>query len=300
MTGLLAALAIWVLVILIGATLTRPNARARALAIGLAIAGLPAAFLIPPEWIVGRLVVGLLSAMAVGRSLDLALRPHSLDYLARVWMYVAFFDVRHARRGPAELDLDELAWLLGHAGLLVVGGLGVFAWAPSLAGWQFWLVRWSAGVLVCYGLIETIHSSLLIAYRALGIQQVRINDRPIVSTSLVEFWGRRWNRVVAGWLRDFMFFPLARRGYPNLGIAAAFAASTILHFWVSWVPLGGLAGLLMGSFFLVHGAALMVERKLRVAHWRTGLRRGWTIAMVVGTSPLFVEPMLQILAALWP
>jgi hypothetical protein len=298
MSGLIAALMIWAVVLLVCAALTRPQGRWRSAAIPVALAGLAAPFVVPPEWVFARFVLALLTALVLGRSLDLALRDHSLSYRGRMWMFVALFDVRRVRRGPGGLDHRELAWLLVHAGLALVGWFGTFEWAPQLVGWSYWSCRWAAGLLFCYGLMESVHSTLLILYRAVGIHHVRINVQPIVSTTLVEFWGRRWNRVVAGWLRDYAFWPLARRGHPKLGIAAAFAASTALHFWVSWPPLGVVGGLTMGSFFVAHGAALLLERRLAVVHWPRGGQRAWTVAVLVVTSPLFVEPMLQILGAL--
>jgi hypothetical protein len=298
MVGMIAALVIWAAVVLTCAALTRPGGRRRDAAIALALAGMPAAFLVPSAWIFARFMLALLTALALGRSLDLALRKHSLSYGARVWMYVALFDVRRVRRGSPGLDHRELAWVLVHLGLLGLGWLGVFEWASGFDDWRRWPARWMAGLLLCYGLIESVHSTLLILYRAVGIEHERINVFPVVSTTLVEFWGRRWNRVVAGWLRDYAFLPLARRGRAQLGIAAAFLGSTALHFWSAAVPLGVASGLTMGSFFVVHGAALMLERRLDVVHWPTRSQRAWTIAIVVVTSPLFVEPMLRILAAL--
>lgn len=188
--------------------------------------------------------------------------------------------------------------MLGHALLLALGWQGVFAWAPSFAGASYWLVRWGAGVVLCYGLVETIHSSLLLAHRALGVVVPRINDRPILSTTLVEFWGRRWNREVGAWLRNYAFMPLLRRARPRLAVAAAFVASAMLHLWVAAVPLGLRGGLTMASFFLVQALAFGLERRLGVRRWPTPLRRAWTVAALVGSSPLFVEPMLQILAPL--
>jgi alginate O-acetyltransferase complex protein AlgI len=146
--------------------------------------------------------------------------------------------------------------------------------------------------------IETVHAAVLIIYRGFGLTFPRINDRPILSTTLAEFWGRRWNRAVSGWLHDNLFVPLARRRRPTLGICAAFAGSTALHFWFAWIPLDVFAGLLMASFFVVHGVGLLLERHIGVHHWGLGARRAWTAAWIAVPSPLFVEPALRLLAGL--
>jgi hypothetical protein len=56
--------------------------------------------------------------------------------------------------------------------------------------------------------------------------------------------------------------PLARRRHATLGICAAFAGSTALHFWFAWVPLDLVGGSMMASFFVIHGAAMLLERQL--------------------------------------
>lgn len=302
MLGLLAALTIWLGVVLLASRWTALEHPLRRHAPKLALVGLGAALLVPPTWIVLRFVFACLTALALGRTLDLAWRAHRLGYGERLWFYVALFDIRARERRLPGLDARELAWCLGHALLLVLGWLGVFTWADAgtsqLVGASHWLARWSCGALLCYGLVETIHSSLLIAYRGLGIVVPRINDRPILSTTLVEFWGRRWNREVGAWLRDYAFLPLARRNRAMLGIAAAFLASALLHLWVAALPLGWIGGVTMASFFVVQALALVLERKLGVRRWAPLRRRAWTITVVLASSPLFVEPMLQILAPL--
>lgn len=298
---MLVALGSWAIVVLLGAAWTGPASPHRRRAIYLALAGLPAALTLPSDAIVVRFVFACLLALALGRALDLALRRHTLGFAGRVWMYVALFDVRRSRRVAPSLDRGELAWMVGHAALVVVGWQGVFGGDPLAAdarGWIDWVVRWAFGVPLCYGLVEAVHAALRIGYRAIGVELPRINDRPIVSTTLVEFWGRRWNRVVATWLRDYAYLPLARRRRVGLGIAAAFAASTTLHLWTAAVPLGWRGGLTMASFFVVQGLALALERRIGVARWPLALRRTWTVGLVVASSPLFIEPMLQILAAL--
>lgn len=298
MSGLLAALSIWLGVVLVAARWTAIDHPRRRTAPRLALVGLVAALLVPPAWVLVRFVFACLSAYALGRTLDLAWRPHRLGLAERLWFYVSLFDLRQRRRVAPALDRRELAWLLGHALLLVLGWQGVFAWAPRLDGVAHWPARWGSGVLLCYGLVETIHAGLWIAHRALGVDVPRINERPILSTTLVEFWGRRWNRVVGGWLRDYAFMPLARRGKSGLGIAAAFVASAGLHLWVAALPLGLRGGVTMAGFFLVQALALALERRLGVRRWPAPLRRAWTVTTILASSPLFVEPMLQILAPL--
>ena len=92
-------------------------------------------------------------------------------------------------------------------------------------------------------------------------------DRPALSASLSEFWGRRWNRLVQADLDRGFFRPLARRGAWRAGTMAAFAASGVMHAvavldadrWeVTLVPAAGVM-----SFFLLHGALILVEQALR-------------------------------------
>jgi hypothetical protein len=253
--------------------------------------------LVPPEHAGVRVGLAALGILGFGRSLDLARRSGGLSFAGRVWMMVALFDVRELERAPPRFDRREAAWLLAH--LLAFAGAFVLAFelAPTLAGVGSWLLRWSAGLVTCYALTESIHSVLWLGYRGLGLKLPRVNDYPIVSTTLAEFWGRRWNRAVSGWLNDNLFFPLARRRKPELGILAAFAGSTALHFWFAWVPLDLGAGLMMAGYFVVHAAAMLLERSLGVSLWPPALRRSWSWAWVVLPSPLFIEPALQLLAA---
>jgi hypothetical protein len=249
---------------------------------------------LPDRWVIPRFLLTCVGVLALGRTLDLTLRPTQLSFAGRVWLLTALFDVRLAKRVTQRFDARELRWLLIHAVVVAAAVYAIIRIAPELDGPMYWLVRWGFGAAFCYAFVEALHSILLIGYRLGGIVLPRINDEPIRSTTLAEFWGRRWNRVVAGWLRDYLFFPLARRRKATLGICAAFAGSTILHFWIAWVPLNVEGGVLMASFFVVQGVALLLERRLRVERRRPAGRRGWTIAWMLLSSPLFVEPALRI------
>lgn len=289
---------VWALAVLVCAGLSRSSNRAWSRsAIAVAMLAVLAPLGLPDDWALGRLVLAAFGVLALGRTLDLTLRPSAISFRVRLWLLVALFDVRRATRGAARLDAAELRWLAMHAAVVAVATWGIVRVAPELDGPAYWLVRWSFGVGFCYAVIETLQSILLIAYGLGGIGLPRINDAPIRSTTLAEFWGRRWNRVVAGWLRDYLFLHFARRRQVTRGVCVAFAGSTILHFWIAWVPLDVEAGLMMGSFFVVHGLALVLERRLGVDRWTRARQRAWTIAWLLLSSPLFVEPALRIYLA---
>jgi hypothetical protein len=286
------ALAVWIASVLGCAALSGRDNPLRRHARLLGVVAWLSPLLVPPAWMAARVVLGAFAVLGLGRSLDLVRRPADLSFWGRVWMLIAVFDVREAQRRPPRFDGREAAWLLAHFASFCLAWWVVFVHADTSA----WLLRWSVGVILVYGLVESVQSVLLLVYAALGIELARVNDYPILSTSLVEFWGRRWNRAVSSWLSDNLFFPLARRRHAALGICAAFAGSTVLHFWFAWVPLDLVGGTMMAAYFVIHGAAMLLERRLGVVMWRLGARRTWTLAWVLVPSPLFIEPALRMLA----
>ena len=292
---LLVALGSWVGVVLICAAISGRE-RTRRWTPLVASLALAAPLALAPSWIVARGVATMLGVVAFGRSLDLARRRGALSFWGRAWLMIALFDVRAVERTSPSFDGREALRLAICVGLCAAGWIGVFELAPGHSGARAWALRWGFGLVLVYTSFESVHSTLLFAYRGLGLRMPRINDDPVRSTTLAEFWGRRWNRVVSGWLRDYLFFPLARRRRPKLGILAAFAGSTVLHFWFAWVPLDLLGGAMMASFFLVHGAGLVLERELGVARWRVGAQRAWLAAWFIVPVPLFVEPAMRLFA----
>jgi D-alanyl-lipoteichoic acid acyltransferase DltB (MBOAT superfamily) len=86
------------------------------------------------------------------------------------------------------------------------------------------------------------------AAKVLGIELMENFRRPYFSTSVPEFWARRWHLSLAGWFRDYMYVPLGGnrrsrlRHYAN--VLAVFLVSGLWH-GANWtfVVWGGLNGL---------------------------------------------------------
>jgi len=76
-------------------------------------------------------------------------------------------------------------------------------------------------------------------------------------------------------------------------VVASFGASVLIHVWIALAIAGAGAAASMGAFFALQGLLTLVERRLGGAHWPPALGHAWTVVCVLGTSPLFVEPILR-------
>ena len=98
-------------------------------------------------------------------------------------------------------------------------------------------------------------------------------NRPLVSTSLREFWGRRWNTAFRDLTHRFLFRPCASWFGPRWGILAGFLFSGAIHDLVISVPArGGYGG--PTAFFAIQGAG-DVDRAQRVRPPDSAWVRGW-------------------------
>lgn len=57
--------------------------------------------------------------------------------------------------------------------------------------------------------------------------------------------------------------------------------------------------LMWGTFFVVQPLLIAVERWMKVRRWRPAAGRAWTLAVLAITSPLIVEPALQLIEPSW-
>ena len=179
---------------------------------------------------------------------------------------VAFLGPRTATL-PGRNELRSAA-LRTLAGLVLVFGVARLAFPAS---------PWAAGWVGMVGLILALHfgsfALLSCAWRGAGVVARPLMDRPLASTSLGEFWGRRWNTAFRDLTHRFLFRPLTRRFGPRRAVWLGFLASGLVHDAVISLPAGGGHG---GptAYFLLQAAGLAAERS-RFGR-RLGLGRGAT------------------------
>jgi hypothetical protein len=189
-----------------------------------------------------------------------------------------------ADKRPVQPSAQQWGWAAGKTALGVALLWAVARRVPE----QDELLRGWIGLV---GLIFLLHfgSFHLIAlfWQAVGIAAEPIMSKPILSKTLSEFWGKRWNLGFRQLAHDLIFRPLHRR----TGVAAAgllvFIASGLIHDLVISLPARGGYGLPTG-YFIVQGLGVTLERS-RLGR-QLGLQKGpiaWIFLVIVTASPAF-------------
>lgn len=121
------------------------------------------------------------------------------------------------------------------------------------------------GWVAMVGMILVLHFGLLhliaLVWRNSDRPVVPIMDAPVRSTSLAEFWGRRWNLAFRDYSHRFVFRPAARRWNGSVATWCVFLFSGLIHELAISVPAGGGFGLPLG-YFLLQGLGVSIERRL--------------------------------------
>jgi hypothetical protein len=152
--------------------------------------------------------------------------------------------------------------------------------APLLRGWVAML-----------GLILFLHFGtfqiVALLWQSVGVNAKAIMSAPLRSTSLGEFWGKRWNLGFRQLSHELIFRPLHRRLGADAAGFLVFAVSGLVHDLVISLPAGGGYGL-PTIYFLLQGTGMTIE------HSRFGGRiglgqgvRGWCFMLVFLTAPVF-------------
>ncbi len=263
----------------------------KALSLGIALALPAVALSIPAEMRVARGVTGILSALGVFKWLQLVLERDEGELSYRVWQFLAPFDVREAKPGPARFDA-AMAARVAFGFTLSAGALLALYQTPELAPRALAsLLAYLATVLFVVSVADALTKTVRFLHQLLGFTVPPIMDDTFYPESVQAFWGRRWNRTVSRWLFRMTFRPLARRGRPVTGLAASFGVSALIHFYAAWVPLDAKQALLCASFFLLQFPLILIERRFIP----TRLRRPFAIIALLLTGPAFILPVEAVL-----
>jgi hypothetical protein len=277
-------------------------------------------FVLPPDAFLPRaLLTGFAISLAmktrllwVARDADPAMLATPLRFLAWLLIPPATYWPRspaearaQRRRAPRHLGRAAAAFVL----LLVMAGAkqalpgwpgqhalgGGAAWAATAAG----LAGRAVLEMLEFYLLLVALTELLTSLATLGgIQVESVFVHPARARGPGEFWSLRWNRVVHRFARHEVFAPVVRRGGRALAVLATFAASGVMHEYLvlAAVGLGAYRPGFMLAFFLLQGAAVLIERgatRRRPRPWPPLVNLGW-LAL---TTPLFFHPLRPQIAA---
>ncbi|KAG5561162.1 hypothetical protein RHGRI_004247 [Rhododendron griersonianum] len=153
-------------------------------------------------------------------------------------------------------------------------------------------VMWVIYGFHLYFTLEIILATAAAAARALfGLELEPLFDKPHLSTSVQNFWGRRWNLVVSRTLRSTVYEPalfisaqvIGRKWASLPAVMCTFAASALMH-EILFYYMGRLRPTWEVTwFFLLHGAWVVAEiwiKKVVKDRWR--LPRLISTPMTVG------------------
>jgi len=203
---------------------------------------------------------------------------------------------------------DAKEWLFATGKWLL--GIVLIGWVCRRAAF---LGELEQGWIGMVGLVFVLHFGLFhllsCSFRAVGINAIPLMNWPILSTSVAEFWGRRWNRAFRDLTHRFLFLPYRRIGGPIGALALGFLVSGLVHELVISVPAGGGYGF-PTLYFVLQTAGLLMERS------RLGQSKGlgcgfigrlFTIVVVAVPCPLLfpapfvlrvIRPFLATMGAL--
>jgi alginate O-acetyltransferase complex protein AlgI len=169
----------------------------------------------------------------------------------------------------------------------ILGAILLWAVARSVPPGQTLLRGWVGMV----GLILFLHFGtfqiVALVWQSLGVKAEPIMSAPLRSTSLGEFWGKRWNLGFRQLAHELIFRPLYRGLGPQAAGFLVFVVSGVIHDFVISLPARRGYGL-PTLYFLLQGAGVAVERS-RFGK-RLGLgqgMRGWCFMVLFLTVPVF-------------
>ncbi len=157
--------------------------------------------------------------------------------------------------------------------------------APSLAGY---VAIASLLAIFHFGLLHLVVSF----WNLSGFTLKPLMNAPWRSSSVTEFWGRRWNTAFRDLVYRHVFLPTLRHGGPNWAMLTVFIVSGLIHELAISVPArAGYGGPTL--YFLIQAVAVLAERHFPGSHsaGRQAARRITTWIILLLPMPLlFHQP----------
>jgi hypothetical protein len=133
----------------------------------------------------------------------------------------------------------------------------------STTSYVFLSVIWSISVLTGFWFNDLCHAWVpVLSFGRLSF--LSFNNFPMLSSSLSDFWGARYNLLISNYLRKLIYTPLRVRGFaPPFSIFSTFVVSGLLHAYVAYFAFEAEDRLFRSFiFFSLHGAAVVGEKYL--------------------------------------
>lgn len=183
------------------------------------------------------------------------------------------------RPGSREWAAASGTTLLGVALVVAVAG------RPPAADTVFdgWVGMLGIVLFLHFGLFHL----LSLVWRTAGVDAPPIMRAPLRSTSLGEFWGKRWNLGFRQLTHGLVYEPMRRRAGAPFAIVAAFLVSGVIHDLVISFPARGGYGL-PTAYFVLQGGGVLFE-KSKAGDWLgigSGVR-GWAFTLLCAGGPAY-------------
>jgi alginate O-acetyltransferase complex protein AlgI len=207
------------------------------------------------------------------------------------WLVYYFFTVNmnpmiFAKKVKKQADIKLLLGAALHllAGFLII----VFLRESS----NISLITESKMLFWCYSLLALFSLSIILHFGVLplntfllklaGIPDYPMFKKPFKSTSLSEFWGRRWNLAFSEMTAISTFKPLAKQLGAGWASFISFMVSGLLHEVAISLSVMKCFGLPM-LYFIIHGLLMTIEKKL-FRNQKPG--RWWVVMSLLIPLPL--------------
>lgn len=206
---------------------------------------------------------------------------------------------------PSPQNLQKSPWNY----IIKAALLGLFMFIYDYAHHIPYKIMWIVYFFHIYFALEVILAGLAASAKLLmGLELEPQFNEPLLSTSLQDFWGKRWNLMVTSILRPTVYLPtrdlltgmLGRQVATLTAVMSTFIVSALMHELIFFYLGREKPTFEVTRFFLLHGVCLCAEiaakkrfggGKRRIPRWVSGPA---TLGFMAATGVwLFLPPLLR-------